>query len=149
IATRGLTARGLDVTCIEPDPKMADILARRLAGGPPVRIERQTFESARLDGPFDGLVSAQAWHWTDHATRLDRAARLLRPGGFLGLIWNGGIVHPGAAFQAIEALYDAVGLAGHDPGRRRSHCARRDDYGSQLAVGACLAPVADLNVTIL
>jgi SAM-dependent methyltransferase len=114
IATRGLTALGLDVTCIEPDPQMADVLARRMAGGPPVRIERQTFESARLDGPYDGLISAQAWHWTDHTTNLDRAARLLRPDGFLGLVWNGGKLHPEAAFQVIEALYDDAGLAGAD-----------------------------------
>jgi SAM-dependent methyltransferase len=113
-ATRGLTALGLDVTCVEPDPRMAAVLARRVAGGPAVRIEIETFESARLKGPYDGLVSAMAWQWTDPATRMDRAAALLRPEGFLAICYHGGVVHPRQAFEAIETIYDDFELTGRD-----------------------------------
>jgi SAM-dependent methyltransferase len=113
-ATRGLTALGVEVTCVEPDPRMAAVLARRTAGGPPVHIEVETFESARLEGPYDGLVSAMAWHWTDPASRLDRAAGLLRPGGFLAICYHGGVVQPRQAFDAIEAVYDDFQLTGRD-----------------------------------
>lgn len=75
IATQGLTARGLDVTCIEADPRMAVVLRQRTAARPPSRIEIATFESAALDGLYDGLVSMLAWHWTDRETRMDRVAR--------------------------------------------------------------------------
>jgi hypothetical protein len=45
---------------------------------------------------------------------MDRAARLLRPGGFLAICYHGGVVHPQRAFEAIEALYDTFGLSGPD-----------------------------------
>ncbi len=113
-ATSGLTALGLEVTCIEPDAAMAAVLARRTATDPQVRIEVQTFESCTAERTYDGLVSAQAWHWTDPETRMDRAAALLRPGGFLGLFWSGGVFRQQEAFAAIEAIYDDFGLYGRD-----------------------------------
>jgi hypothetical protein len=47
-----------------------------------------TFEDFVPDRPFTLVYSAQAWHWTDRATRWRRAAELLRPGGALALFWN-------------------------------------------------------------
>jgi SAM-dependent methyltransferase len=113
-ATSGLVSAGLDVTCIEPDPEMAAVLARRTAGEPLVRVEVAAFESVAAEDAYDGLVSAQAWHWTDPLTRLDRAAALLRPGGFLGLFWNGGVIRQEHAWAAIQAIYDEFGLYGPD-----------------------------------
>jgi SAM-dependent methyltransferase len=114
-ATAGLASAGLDVTCIEPDPEMAAVLARRTAGEPRVRVEVAAFESVAVAEAYDGLVSAQAWHWTDPLTRMDRAAALLRPGGFLGLFWNASVIRPPHAYCAIQAVYDDFGL--HGPGR--------------------------------
>jgi SAM-dependent methyltransferase len=73
IATTALLARGLAMTCVEPDPGMAAVLSAKLAGRSGARVEVATFEdwsTARPAGApgFDGLVSAQAWHWTDPAT---------------------------------------------------------------------------------
>ncbi len=31
---------------------------------------------------------AQAWHWVDRARAVPEVARVLRPGGWLGLVWN-------------------------------------------------------------
>ena len=114
-ATSGLVSAGLDVTCIEPDPEMAAVLARRTAGEPRVRVEVATFESFAAEEAYDGVVSAQAWHWTDPLTRMDRVAALLRPGGFLGLFWNGSVIRQQHAWAAIQAIYDEFGL--HGPGR--------------------------------
>lgn len=130
-ATVGLTALGLEVTCIEPGPQMAAVLAQRTAVGPPVRIEVETLESFTSTETFDALVSAQAWHWTDPATRMDRAAALLPPGGFLGLFWNGGVVRQEAAFSAIQAIYDEFALFG------------RDRPGEPIGTAADLAVIED------
>jgi SAM-dependent methyltransferase len=113
-ATAGLLDLGLEVTCVEPDPAMAAVLAEHTATEPGVRIEVKTFESFTAGGTYDGLVSAQAWQYTDSATRMDRAAALLRPGGFLGLFWSGGFFRRPEVFAAIEAVYDEFGLHGQD-----------------------------------
>lgn len=113
-ATTGLLARGLRVTCLEPDAQMAAVLTARTAGADGVHVEAESLESYTAGDTFDALVSAQAWHWTDAGTRLDRAAALLRPGGYVGLVWNLGAYRQPELHEGIQALYDAFGLTGPD-----------------------------------
>ncbi len=40
------------------------------------------------DDSADLVVAAQAWHWVDEALAIPEAARVLRPGGWLAMIWN-------------------------------------------------------------
>jgi SAM-dependent methyltransferase len=40
------------------------------------------------DASVDAVVVGQAWHWFDPARAVPDVARVLRPGGWLGLIWN-------------------------------------------------------------
>ena len=40
------------------------------------------------DGAVDVVVVGQAWHWFDAVAATAEIARVLRPGGSLGLIWN-------------------------------------------------------------
>jgi SAM-dependent methyltransferase len=87
LATQAFAARGVDVTCYEPDPAMAAVLRDRFADRPGVHVVPDRFENAR-DGGFGLLFSAQAWHWIDPAVRWDRAADVLAPGGTLALFWN-------------------------------------------------------------
>jgi hypothetical protein len=82
IATVAFAARGLAMTCVEPDPEMAALLSVKPAGDADLRVNVATFEdwsAARPAGApgFGGLISAQAWHWTDPRTRWadTRAAR--------------------------------------------------------------------------
>lgn len=87
-ATLAVAAHGFDITAVEPDQAMAAVLARHAADLPAVRIEVCSFEDFEPDRPFGLLYSAQAWHWTDPATRWRRAAAALAPGGTLALFWN-------------------------------------------------------------
>jgi SAM-dependent methyltransferase len=115
-ASSGLVRAGLEVTCVEPDAAMAAVLAKRFAPSAPVRVEVTRFEDFADPLTYDGLISAQAWHWADPVTRMDRAARLVRSGGFLGLIWNAGLLREPEAFAAIQGIYDDFGLFGpHRP----------------------------------
>lgn len=48
-----------------------------------------TAESIPLDDhSVDAVLVAQAWHWVDESRAVPEVARVLRPGGVLGLLWN-------------------------------------------------------------
>ncbi len=84
--TRQLAQRGLDVTAVEPLPGMREQLARAVPGVP---VLAGTAEEIPLpDGSADAVLVAQAWHWVDPARAVPEVARVLVPGGQLGLVWN-------------------------------------------------------------
>jgi SAM-dependent methyltransferase len=84
--TRQLAARGLDVTAVEPSEGMRGQLDRAVPG---VRALAGTGERIPLPhSSVDAVLVAQAWHWVDPALAVPEVARVLRPGGRLGLLWN-------------------------------------------------------------
>lgn len=103
--TDSLVARGLAVTAVDPSTSMLGVLRERL---PEVRAVETTAESTGLpSGSFDAILVAQAWHWMDPAAASAEAARLLRPGGTLALVWNTHV--PSAGWQEeFEAIQDAL-----------------------------------------
>ncbi|WP_080044107.1 class I SAM-dependent methyltransferase [[Actinomadura] parvosata] len=84
-ATAVFAARGIDLTCVEPDERMATALA---ANCPGVRVQVGIFEDYTPDRRFALLYSAQAWHWVDPERRWDLAHAALAPSGALALFWN-------------------------------------------------------------
>jgi len=84
--TRQLVARGLEVAAVEPLEAMRAELARVLPG---TRMLAGSAEQIPLaDGAVDTVLAAQAWHWVDPARAVPEVARVLAPGGTLGLVWN-------------------------------------------------------------
>jgi SAM-dependent methyltransferase len=84
--TRALTARGLAVTAVEPSDGMRGELARVLPG---VTVLAGTAEDIPLGaGAADAVLLAQAWHWVEPGRAVPEVARVLKPGGRLGLVWN-------------------------------------------------------------
>lgn len=84
--TRSLRERRLDVVAVEPSAGMRDELSRVL---PDVTVLAGSAEGIPLDnGTLDAILVAQAWHWVDPPRAVPEVARVLRPGGQLGLVWN-------------------------------------------------------------
>jgi SAM-dependent methyltransferase len=84
--TRQLADRGLDVTAVDPSDGMLTELRRVLPGVPALT---GTAEDIPLpDHAVDAVLVAQAWHWVDRDRAVPEIARVLAPGGQLGLIWN-------------------------------------------------------------
>ncbi|PFG32701.1 class I SAM-dependent methyltransferase [Sanguibacter antarcticus] len=84
--TASLVALGLRVTAVEPSDAMRDELHTTL---PSVHALPGLADAIPLpDASVDAVVVGQAWHWFTPETAAPEIARVLRPGGRLGLVWN-------------------------------------------------------------
>jgi SAM-dependent methyltransferase len=74
---------GLDVVAVEPSALMRARISAR------AEVLDGSAESLPLaDRSVDAVLVGHAFHWFDRATALPEIARVLRPGGTLGLLWN-------------------------------------------------------------
>ncbi|GMA25356.1 putative methyltransferase [Luteimicrobium album] len=116
LLTERLVARGLDVVAVDASPAMLAELTARL---PTVEAHVGTAESVPLDdGSVDAVLVATAWHWFDEAVAGREIARVLRPGGRLGIVRNdrdtsvdwvaafGDLLHRGDSLQRPEESFD-------------------------------------------
>jgi SAM-dependent methyltransferase len=77
---------GAGLLAVEPVPGMRATFSRIL---PTIPLVAGTAEALPLaDASLDAITVAQAWHWFDHDRATAEAARVLRSGGRLGLVWN-------------------------------------------------------------
>jgi SAM-dependent methyltransferase len=85
--TKDLVGQVDDVIAIEPDDRMREILISNLPG---VTALRGTGESMPLDtSSVDAVLASSSWHWMDEGRALQETARVLVPGGILGVVWSG------------------------------------------------------------
>ena len=113
-ATEMFAPRVADLTCVEPDPRMAGVLRRKLPG---VRIVASSFEDWAPEDGYGLLYSAQAWHWIDNERRADLAWSALVPGGVLAPFWNLSMVADPQLHGALHEVDERHGLTGHTPHR--------------------------------
>ncbi|MDQ3353870.1 MAG: class I SAM-dependent methyltransferase [Actinomycetota bacterium] len=84
--TRLLTPSGARVVAVEPVAEMRRVLVDKVPG---VDVVAGTAEALPLaSGSADAVVVAQAFHWFAVPEALAEMARVLRPGGGFGLVWN-------------------------------------------------------------
>ncbi len=90
--TRALLAAGLDVTAVEPQPELRELLAASVGAE---RVREGLAEAIPLpDNSVVSVTVADAFHWFDHAPALAEIRRVLRPGGGLAVLnafldWSG------------------------------------------------------------
>ena len=84
--TDGLVSLGVAVTAVEPDAAMRAELSSRM---PEVTALEGTAERIPLPAAsVDAVLVGQAFHWFDADRALTEIARVLRPGGVVGALWN-------------------------------------------------------------
>ena len=112
-ATASLAERGYEMTCLEPNADFCAIARRRattmtvrqhhpgghhspsqrrshaLPSPASVHIENISFEEASTEGSnFDAIVAATSMHWIPADVAFPKAAKSLKEGGCLVLLWN-------------------------------------------------------------
>ncbi|NUT43806.1 MAG: class I SAM-dependent methyltransferase [Thermoactinospora sp.] len=125
-----LDALGHRVTGLEPDPRMAAVA---MAKG--VAVDVAAFEDwDPADRRFDVVACGQAWHWLRPDDRVDRAARCLRPGGRILLVWNFSTLSP-AVTEDLVRIYTSVlpqGMPTGEGGRQNLAESELDEYVREL-----------------
>lgn len=125
--TDSLVERGLDVVAVDPSASMLQVLSGRLPG---VRTVLATAEDTGLaDASFDAILVAQAWHWMDPDAASAEAARILRPGGTLAMVWNQRVPTPGwqESFDAVQDALRGVDLIDAEASAARPPFAERGE----------------------
>jgi SAM-dependent methyltransferase len=84
--TRLLVPTGATVIAVEPVEEMRAQLDAAVAGI--VTLAGRAERMPLPDGHADAVTIAQAFHWFATDEALAEIARVLRPGGRLGLVWN-------------------------------------------------------------
>jgi SAM-dependent methyltransferase len=108
--TRLLVEWGAVVTAVEPDARMRAALGQ---SAPTATILAGAAERLPVgDGSQDAVLAHAAWHWFDPKRAVAEAARVLRPGGRLGVLRTG--------FDAnVEWVGDLWDRLEPDPSARR------------------------------
>ena len=105
--TRALQATGAAIVAVEPLEGMRREFHRQL---PDVLVLPGRAEDLPVpDGFADAVFAAQAFHWFEGAASVREIARVLRPGGGLGLVWNNRDTRLPWT-RAINRVFDQYGL---------------------------------------
>ena len=103
--TRGLLARGLHVTALEPGPSLIALARQNLAGAGQVDFVNARFEDAQLPRErFRAVFCASAFHWIDPRVSWQKAADVLADGGTLALVQYFGLEEPRSKEDQDAAL---------------------------------------------
>jgi SAM-dependent methyltransferase len=103
--TRMLLENGNRVFGVEPNSEMRVAGERLLAGFPKFTSIAGTAEATALpDRSVDFVTAAQAAHWFDREKSRREFVRILKPGGWLALLWNERVTDSTAFLRDYEQL---------------------------------------------
>ncbi len=91
ISTRCFARRGIPIVGIEPNTDMrqeAESCSVGLTYSPPPYVKGKAEATGLDNGGVDAVLSAQAFHWFDPVLALREFHRILKPNGWVILMWN-------------------------------------------------------------
>lgn len=127
IACAPFALNGFPVTGVDPSEAMLAQAVQRVPDATFVKGEAEAlpFPNER----FDGVISAQAFHWVDRARALAEAYRVMRRGGIIAIWWKHLM-----AQDPIKILRDDVYLQlGKQPTKSGLSGGFKEFYASQFA----------------
>jgi SAM-dependent methyltransferase len=111
--TRSVCALGHRVIASDPDEAM---LAELRTAVPEATVLASTAEDIPLRASsVDVVVAGQAFHWFDAERAWPEIARVLRPGGSLGLVWNSGDIRVPWVRKVLGLIESERGQDGWNP----------------------------------
>ncbi len=121
IWTRLLLENGNPVLGVEPNADMREAGEQLLAEFPKFTSIAGTAETTTLaDQSVDFVTAAQAAHWFDRARSRQEFARVLKPGGWLVLMWNERLIDSTPFLRDYENLLLAFGTDYQDVRHERT-----------------------------
>lgn len=110
ISARLFVEAGNPVHAVEPNAEMRAAAEEMLGGQPRFHSVAGSAEATTLpDAAVDYVVAAQAFHWFDGPAARREWLRILRPGGWMVLLWNARRTDTTPFLRAYEALLHAHG----------------------------------------
>jgi len=97
---------GATVNAVEPNDAMRASAAALLGERPKFHAVAGSAEATALAaGSVDLVTAAQAFHWFDRALCRQEFLRVLKPGGYVALLWNSRHVDTTPFLRGYEALH--------------------------------------------
>ncbi len=132
ISTRLLLENGNTVFAVEPNAAMRGAAERLLAGFSGFRSVDGAAERTTLpDASVDLILAGQAFHWFDPTPTREEFRRILRPGGWVVLMWNTRHLRGTPFLDGYERLLHEFGC---------DYQSVRCENVSDAAIGRFLAP---------
>jgi len=126
-ASRALAERGVELLCLEPGARLAELACSQLAAFPRVRVACTSFEDWPLENePFDLVVAANSIQWVEPNAGVAKIARALRPGGVLALFRKLAVRSGTPLEDAIDAALPGASAFASEPARLRKERAFQD-----------------------
>jgi SAM-dependent methyltransferase len=121
IWTRNLLENGNRVFGVEPNPDMRDAGARLLGEFRNFTSVNGSAEATKLaDASVDFVTAAQAAHWFDRKRTRAEFVRILKPAGWLVLLWNERLTDETAFLRDYEQLLLTFGTDYEDVRHERT-----------------------------
>lgn len=114
ILTEMFLRNGNIVYGVEPNEAMRAAAEAALASYSGFRSIHGRAEATTLpDGAVDFVTAGQAFHWFDAAAAREEFRRILRPGGYVALVWNARLIKDDPLMSAYEQTLSDFGMGYH------------------------------------